>query len=196
MKYYLEIKLLKQAEISMYYIWSKVFTQLHLAFVECKDQNEKIPIGISFPEYMFDSEKEFGMLGSKIRLFADDKMALIKLDLSKWLNRLQDYLQLSDIQEVPQNMVKEYAVFSRKQIKSNPERLARRRAKKDPSISFQEALKRYQKSDSTNLPYIQVNSLSSSNSFRLFVERKISETENQGCFSCYGLSNNATVPIF
>ena len=196
MKYYLEINLLKQAEISMYYIWSKVFTQLHLAFVECKDQNEKIPIGISFPEYMFDSEKEFGMLGSKIRLFADDKMALIKLDLSKWLNRLQDYLQLSDIQEVPQNMVKEYAVFSRKQIKSNPERLARRRAKKDPSISFQEALKRYQKSDSTNLPYIQVNSLSSSNSFRLFVERKISETENQGYFSCYGLSNNATVPIF
>jgi CRISPR-associated endonuclease Csy4 len=145
---------------------------------------------------MFDSEKEFGMLGSKIRLFADDKMALIKLDLSKWLNRLQDYLQLSDIQEVPQNMVKEYAVFSRKQIKSNPERLARRRAKKDPSISFQEALKRYQKSDSTNLPYIQVNSLSSSNSFRLFVERKISETENKGCFSCYGLSNNVTVPIF
>jgi len=196
MKYYLEIKLLKQAEISMYFIWSKVFTQLHLAFVECKDQDDKIPIGISFPDYMFDSEKEFGMLGSKIRLFADDKMALIKLDLSKWLNRLQDYLQLSDIQEVPQNMVKEYAVFSRKQIKSNPERLARRRAKKDPSISFQEALKRYQKSDSTNLPYIQVNSLSSSNSFRLFVERKISETENQGYFSCYGLSNNATVPIF
>lgn len=196
MKYYLEINLLKQAEISMYFIWSKVFTQLHLAFVECKDQDDKIPIGISFPDYMFDSEKEFGMLGSKIRLFADDKMALIKLDLSKWLNRLQDYLQLSDIQEVPQNMVKEYAVFSRKQIKSNPERLARRRAKKDPSISFQEALKRYQKSDSTNLPYIQVNSLSSSNSFRLFVERKISETENQGYFSCYGLSNNATVPIF
>lgn len=196
MKYYLEIKLLKQAEISMYFIWSKLFTQLHLAFVECKDQDDKIPIGISFPDYMFDSEKEFGMLGSKIRLFADDKMALIKLDLSKWLNRLQDYLQLSDIQEVPQNMVKEYAVFSRKQIKSNPERLARRRAKKDPSISFQEALKRYQKSDSTNLPYIQVNSLSSSNSFRLFVERKISETENQGYFSCYGLSNNATVPIF
>lgn len=196
MKYYLEIKLLKQAEISMYFIWSKVFTQLHLAFVECKDQDDKIPIGISFPDYMFDSEKEFGMLGSKIRIFADDKMALIKLDLSKWLNRLQDYLQLSDIQEVPQNMVKEYAVFSRKQIKSNPERLARRRAKKDPSISFQEALKRYQKSDSTNLPYIQVNSLSSSNSFRLFVERKISETENQGYFSCYGLSNNATVPIF
>jgi CRISPR-associated endonuclease Csy4 len=196
MKYYLEINLLKQAEISMYFVWSKVFTQLHLAFVECKDQDDKIPIGISFPDYMFDSEKEFGMLGSKIRLFADDKMALIKLDLSKWLNRLQDYLQLSDIQEVPQNMVKEYAVFSRKQIKSNPERLARRRAKKDPSISFQEALKRYQKSDSTNLPYIQVNSLSSSNSFRLFVERKISETENKGCFSCYGLSNNVTVPIF
>jgi len=196
MRYYLEINLLKQAEISMYFVWSKVFTQLHLAFVECKDQDDKIPIGISFPDYMFDSEKEFGMLGSKIRLFADDKMALIKLDLSKWLNRLQDYLQLSDIQEVPQNMVKEYAVFSRKQIKSNPERLARRRAKKDPSISFQEALKRYQKSDSTNLPYIQVNSLSSSNSFRLFVERKISETENQGYFSCYGLSNNATVPIF
>lgn len=196
MNYYVEIVLRNNSEISMYFIWSKVFTQLHLAFVECKDQDDKIPIGISFPDYMFDFEKEFGMLGSKIRLFADDKMALIKLDLSKWLNRLQDYLQLSDIQEVPQNMVKEYAVFSRKQIKSNPERLARRRAKKDPSISFQEALKRYQKSDSTNLPYIQVNSLSSSNSFRLFVERKISETENQGYFSCYGLSNNATVPIF
>lgn len=196
MKYYIEIVLVDNSEISVYFIWSKVFTQLHLAFVESKDQNGKIPIGISFPDYMFDSEKEFGMLGSKIRLFAHDKMALSKLDLSKWLNRLQDYLQLSDIQEVPRNMVKEFALFSRKQVKNNPERLARRRAKKDPSISFEEALKRYKKSDSTKLPYIQINSLSSSNSFRLLVERRISETENQGCFSCYGLSDNATVPIF
>ncbi|HNN29956.1 MAG TPA: type I-F CRISPR-associated endoribonuclease Cas6/Csy4, partial [Agitococcus sp.] len=37
MKYYQELTLIAQAEVSLYVIWSKLYTQLHLAFVEQKD---------------------------------------------------------------------------------------------------------------------------------------------------------------
>jgi len=202
MNYFVEIKLLKQAEISMYFIWSKVFAQLHLAFVECKDQNDKIPVGISFPEYMFDSEKGFGMLGSKIRLFAQNKDALITLDLAKWLNRIQDYLQISDLLDVPHSAINNYACFHRKQLKSNPERLARRRAKKDSSITYEEALKKYSKPATCFLPFIQMESQSTQvgkngkHHFRLFIMRREVENPQAGVFNCYGLSDSATVPLF
>lgn len=51
MHHYIELTLIKDSEISPYFIWSKLYTQLHLAFVEQKDANEQIPYGVSFPEY-------------------------------------------------------------------------------------------------------------------------------------------------
>ncbi|MCB1657498.1 MAG: type I-F CRISPR-associated endoribonuclease Cas6/Csy4, partial [Pseudomonadales bacterium] len=47
MKYYQELTLIAQAEVSVYVIWTTLYTQLHLAFVEQKDTHNKTPYGVS-----------------------------------------------------------------------------------------------------------------------------------------------------
>lgn len=71
MLYYLEITLLEQEEIPLHLIWSKVYTQLHIAFVEQADEEGKISYGVSFPKYRLIQQKKLGYLGDKIRIFAD-----------------------------------------------------------------------------------------------------------------------------
>lgn len=199
MKFYREITLIDQAEISPYFIWSKLFSQLHLALVEVKDQNNLVQIGISFPQYIFEKEqdkKPIVNLGKKLRLFAQTEDALKALNLGRWLDRLTDYVHITSIREVPQEKVSGYACFSRKQVKSNPERLARRRAIRD-DIDFDEALKRYQNFvSSTDLPYIQMKSLTSDKSFKLFIEKRNADKSAKQVYSTYGLSSESSVPEF
>lgn len=58
MKFYQEITLIDQAEISPYFIWSKLYTQLHIALAKSKDTNDKVNIGVSFPQYIFEEKIE------------------------------------------------------------------------------------------------------------------------------------------
>ena len=50
MKFYQEITLIDQAEISPYFIWSKLYAQLHIALAEQKNIEDKVSIGVSFPQ--------------------------------------------------------------------------------------------------------------------------------------------------
>lgn len=60
MKYYLELKLLPDDDISAHFLLAKVYTQLHIAFAEIKNAEHKINIGVSFPQYRFNQEKVLG----------------------------------------------------------------------------------------------------------------------------------------
>lgn len=202
MKYYQEITLIDQAEISSYFIWSKLYTQLHIALAEIKDTNNKVNIGVSFPQYLFEKNDKNSKvnLGKKLRIFAQNEADLKKLDLKKWLDRLTDYVHITSIREVPEN-IKSYAIYKRKQVKTNAERLARHRVKRG-DIGFDEALVRYSNVvTTTDLPYIQMLSLSTSDEqdkkrFKLFIEkRSIGQSESQ-VFSTYGLSSESSVPEF
>lgn len=51
MKFYQELTLLPQDEINIYFLWSKTFQQIHLGLVEMQDDQKRVPIGLSFPEY-------------------------------------------------------------------------------------------------------------------------------------------------
>ncbi|MFE1967123.1 type I-F CRISPR-associated endoribonuclease Cas6/Csy4, partial [Acinetobacter baumannii] len=51
MNWYQEITLIDQDEISLYFIWSKVYTQLHIAFAEHSNEQGRISFGVSFPQY-------------------------------------------------------------------------------------------------------------------------------------------------
>lgn len=196
MKYYTEISLISSDGFSFYQLWSKLYTQLHLALVEAKKQDDKANIGISFPEYLFNEEDNIGLLGTKLRLFANSKEELQSLNIKYWLERLTDYVHISSIREVPENKITNYAVFTRKQIKTNAERLARRRAKKS-DIGFEEAINRYKniitKSD---LPFIRFKSLTNKQPFSLFIEKTNTDKKVVGAFNSYGLSLTATVPEF
>ncbi|AXY60503.1 type I-F CRISPR-associated endoribonuclease Cas6/Csy4 [Acinetobacter sp. WCHAc010052] len=196
MKYYIEVTLMKNDDFSPYELWSRIYTQLHISFAEIKDADNKVNIGLSFPQYRFNAEKSVGFLGEKIRLFAETQADLEKLNISKWLERLTDYLHITSIREVPEAKISGYATYSRKQVKTNAERLARHRVKRG-DIGFDEALARYSNVvTTTDLPYIQMKSLTSDKSFKLFIEKKSATKSETQVFSTYGLSSVSTVPEF
>lgn len=197
MKHYQEITLIDQAEISSYFIWSKLYTQLHIALAEIKDTNNKVNIGVSFPQYLFEKNDKNSKvnLGKKLRLFAQNEADLKKLDLKKWLDRLTDYVHITSIREVPEN-INSYAIYKRKQVKTNATRLARHRVKRG-DIGFDEALARYSNVvTTTDLPFVQMKSLTSDQVFKLFIEKKNAEQSESQVFSTYGLSSESSVPEF
>ena len=188
MNFYIEIKLQCDPEIGLGFLWKKVFTQVHLALVE----HSKGAIGVSFPDY----GDKFFPLGDTLRLFAPSQDELDTLNIEQWLNRLLDYVTISEIKKVPEN-VKSYAQFFRKQVKTGKERQARRYAKRH-SISYEEALKRYKNMEekTLSLPFVMLQSLSTKQEMQLFIERKLLDHELLGDFNSYGLSKDASIPLF
>lgn len=196
MKYYIDVKLLGDTEITLGFIWQKIYAQIHLALVEVRDENNLVAVGLSFPKY----ENHSFPLGDTLRIVAHSKEELEALALNRWLDRLLDYVVLSSINEVPTD-INTYVSFGRKQVKVNIERLARRQAKRK-GISFEEALKNYENFDEVEkkrenkLPYINVSSLSTQHEMKIFIQKSIKKQSKIGLFSTYGLSNETTVPWF
>ena len=54
MNYYQDITLLPDADIGLYFLWQKVYQQIHLALVENKSADNASAIGVAFPEYNVD----------------------------------------------------------------------------------------------------------------------------------------------
>lgn len=192
MKYYIEIVLKPQPEIPLYFLWEKVSQQIHLALVEIQDEAGKAPVGISFPEY---DACQF-QLGCKLCLFAEEKEDLAKLDIGKWLSRLRDYVHVKPIEPVPQQN-KGYACFKHCKLKGNKEKLARRRAKRKGE-TYEQALSFYDsyQAKEISLPYINMQSQTNGEHFRIYIEKEVKAQPKAGFFSCYGLSNETTVPLF
>lgn len=200
MNYYIEVTLMGNAKFSLYELWSQLYPQLHLTLVEVKNTDNKVNIGFSFPQYRFHQDKGVGFIGTKLRLFAESESDLKQLDIRKWLDRLEDYVHITSIREVPSD-IKGYAIYKRKQVKTNAQRLARHRVKRG-DICFDEALARYSNVvTTTNLPYIEMKSLSTSDQqsekrFKLFIEKQPAEKTETQVFSTYGLSSVSSVPEF
>ena len=200
MNYYIEVTLMENDKFSPYELWSQLYPQLHLALVEAKNADNKVSIGFSFPQYRFHQDKGVGFIGTKLRLFAESEADLKKLDIRRWLERLEDYVHVTSIREVP-NDIKNYAIYKRKQVKTNAQRLARHRVKRG-DIGFDEALARYSNVvTTTNMPYIEMKSLSTSDQqsekrFKLFIEKQSAEKSATQVFSTYGLSSVSSVPEF
>ncbi len=195
LNYYQELSLLPQEEIPIHFLWSKVYRQLHLGLVELQDENKRVAIGVSFPEYCMGHK--YGAIGGKCRLFASDEAALVSFDTAKWLGRLSDYVHWTGIRPVP-GQVKGYAVYMRRQPVTNKERLARRYAKRK-GLTYEEALEHYREmpEKTVTLPYIRMKSLSGGREFCLWVQKKPEQPPAEGgTFSTYGLSRDVSVPEF
>ena len=106
MNYYQEISLLPNADIAVYFLWQKLYQQIHLALVGNKSADNASAIGVVFPEY--DSGKF--LLGTKLRLIAADEKLLEQTHCEKWLTRLSDYVHVSRIKTVPEKLAG-YAFF-------------------------------------------------------------------------------------
>ena len=195
MKYYIEMTLIDNPEINLFNLWSKVFQQIHLGLVEIQDDQGHVPIGLSFPEYVIGDK--YSLLGSKLRLFANDEAILKQFDAVKWLASLSDYVHCTSIRPVPEKLIG-YAIYQREQLKTNPERLARRYARRH-DMDYEIALTLYSKRNyqTINSPFIRLKSLSSDNNFCMWVKKVPKDFQSSTThFSTYGLSSISTVPEF
>ncbi len=159
---------------------------------EYKRADNASAIGVSFPEHDANQYS----LGAKLRLFAKDEKLLEQMQIEKWLNRLKDYVHIYPIKRVPAKLAG-YACFKHVKLKGNKEKLARRRAKRNGE-TLQQALAHLEgfEEQRSKLPYINMTSQTNGQRFRLFIERQIVEEPQAGVYSCYGLSNTTTVPLF
>ena len=195
MTHYQELTLLQHEDVPLFALWGKVYTQIHLALTELQAALGAGKVGVAFPEYRFDAETQSGHLGCKLRVFADDAAVLQQLNLAQHLRRYADYVQLSAVAAVPAEHG--LACYARVQVKSGAERAARRLIKRHPELNYETELARLQAlSVYSVLPFIQLNSLSSKQTFRLFIAKTAALEAQTGDFGTYGLSNTATVPDF
>ena len=205
MKFYIELTVINSADISFSIAWSKLYTQIHLAFVEMQDANAQVPVGVSFPEYKVGESKgkALMLLGDKLRIFAQNEATLIKLNLPKWLARLEDYVHIKSIKPVPDNVLN-YLLVSRYRPKSNIELVARRIVKRK-QITLEQAMEYLNTVDEAKklkgyekrwepFPYIQMKSLSGKQDFSLCISQTTVDEIKVGVFSTYGLSAQSTVP--
>lgn len=193
MKHYIEITLLPSAEIPIYFLWEKVYQQVHLALVERQDDG-MVAIGVSFPEY--DAKR--CQLGNKLRMFAINQQELTQLNITTWFSRLMDYVHVSSIKNVPDKC--QFAIFKRLQPKTSNARhtrMAKRKAKRE-NISFDQAFATIgdRKKPGNEVPFIHSKSLSSDKRYRLMIgSLKTKQSYNEE-FNTYGLSSVSTVPVF
>lgn len=191
MNYYQDIILIPDNEVSLSFLWTKVFTQLHLALAEEKRREGIVKTALSFPTYQ---DKE---LGKKIRILAPSAEQLERLHLKQRLERLSDYVDQTTIREIKEHLITGYSIYSRYQPDESVERKARRYTRRHESVTYEDALNLLNQREKTyNLPYIQLKSVSTAQTFSLFIKKTPCQSEQSGTLSTYGLSDNASVPEF
>lgn len=196
MNYYLELTIIGNPELTPYQIWSKLYTQLHLAFVEQKDAQDKTIYGVSFPQYRTLADKKIAYLGYKLRVFAPTEQALSALNLDKWLERLVDYIHISSIRSVP-NDIKGYANYYRATPKMILDERITHQAKRH-GVPYHKAAERFEgyKEQSLVYPHIQLTSQTNHQSYPLYIGKQAAEILTDGRFGTYGLSRTSSVPEF
>ena len=187
MAHYLDIHLRPDPEFSAAHLLAALYAKLHRALVRL----EASSIGVSFPGHNDSAPR----LGDRLRLFgpANDLARLMAQD---WLSGMRDHVNVGGTAPVPAHAIQR--TLRRVQAKSNPARLRRRQMKRHGLTAAQAA---QQVPDSVGerlgLPFIQMTSASTGETFRLFLRLGPPQSElAAGGFNSYGLSTSATVPWF
>jgi len=183
MDYFIDIKLLPDLEIDETALLSNLFSKLHRTLARYGDGN----IGVSFP-------KANKFLGSTLRLHGTESK-LSGLMAIAWLKGLGDYSKISTLQPIPNDV--KHCTVTRIQAKSAFNK--RKRSVAKGWLSEEEALAKIpdDQQKTLKLPYIQLNSLTSGQTMRVYVKQSQPvSSATAGKFSRYGLSRITTVPWF
>lgn len=187
MDHHVDIDLRPDPEIAAHQLMSALYAKLHRALVRLNS----ISIGVSFPE----RNDAAPHLGKRLRLHGSQE-ALAELMGNDWLTGMRDHVLVAPPSRVPEAVA--HCAVRRVQAKSNPERLRRRQMRRH-NISAEEAQQRVpdEAAKMLGLPFVQVGSSSTGQSFRLFIAHlPVKEPVAGGVFGAYGLSQTATVPWF
>lgn len=200
MKFYQELTLIDNAEKPQHVVWSLIYNQVHIALSDIKNKEGVETIGIGFPQYKFEEKDgmQFSTLGGKLRLFSEDKTALERLNLKKWLGSLNDLVHISSIKAVPDD-VNQYMIVKRYRCKT-PERKAMDYAVLK-RISFDQAMEHVEKYCRKPIAYpaIQLKSKTNKQNYLLAFQQEVVDKEHKGKFNAYGINNQtgeSTVPCW
>jgi len=187
MDHHVDIDLRPDPELAAHQLMSALYAKLHRALVRlnCND------IGVSFPGH----NDEAPHLGNRLRLHGSQE-ALAALMGNDWLTGMRDHVLVGLPSRVPGAAA--HCAVRRVQAKSSPERLRRRQMRRH-GISAEEAQQRVPDgaAKTLRLPFVQLGSSSTGQSFRLFIAHvPVQEPAVGGVFGAYGLSQTATVPWF
>jgi CRISPR-associated endonuclease Csy4 len=199
MKHYIDITFLPSDDIGVHFLWSKVMMQVHLALVEIQDSNKKVPVAVSFPNYREKNNNSPAFIGNKLRLFSASKAGLERLNITKWLGRLEDYVHIKNIADVPEKITI-YENFNRRQKAGSPDKHIRRRMKRH-NETLEQASAFFagyaMKDEDKVLPFIKMKSLTSNDEFNMIIARKDTEKRSDlVMFNTYGFSQHGCLPKF
>jgi len=183
MEFYIDIKVVSDAEVPIYFIRNKTYTKLHKALHTLKSTD----IAISFPNYKVK-------LGDVIRLHGAESR-LSELQGTNWLGGLSGYCDISEIQAIPDAV--KHRNISRIQTNMTASKL--RRLIKRGSINAEQAKQYKAKMFTQGLdnPYLELNSSSNGNTHRRYIQfGELLDKPIAGVFDQFGLSKNATIPWF
>ncbi len=191
--YYQDIRLFPDLELGVREIGAILFNQLHLRFINNKDEKGETRYALGFPEY---SKGSIGTLGRIFRVFAYTKESLELLDVFNICKKISGYAECSEISPVPNTST--YLRFYRIQKKTNKERLIRRTIKRK-KLSEQEASDLYKDFSPQRLkpyPHLYIKSSSTKQIFAIAINCKVETNSNPHGFSLYGLSTGGNIPDF
>lgn len=194
--YFQEITIIPDPDIAPYFIWSKLFTQLHIALADVKNNHNIDSIGVSFPDYHYDNKSEkSSKIGLKLRVFAPSQKDLETLNLNDWLSRLTDYVHIKGIKDVG-NKATGYVSVHRYRFK--PIDIQAQTLSEKLKVSYEEAMVTVAKrKNEMALPYIQIRSQTNNSNYRLRVLQLPCDQPKVGSFNVYGIngmSDAITVP--
>lgn len=191
MNYYQDITLRPDGDISLYFLWSKVFMRLHVALAEQKNRNGAAVIAAAFPEY---SETA---LGAKLRLLSQEEESLEQLHAKEVFSHLVDYMHLTCVRKIVPSRIKGYAIYCRYHPDNSVHQKAKRYSRRHAQVSYEQALHIMKsKAIDIQMPYIQMKSWTNHNPFKLFICKRPAEKTAFYEFNTYGLSMNTSVPEF
>ncbi|MGL1957995.1 MAG: type I-F CRISPR-associated endoribonuclease Cas6/Csy4 [Colwellia sp.] len=183
MNYYLDIKIIPDAEMRESVLLNKVYTKFHKALCDLKSNS----IGVSFPEYKIK-------LGRLIRIHGEQAI-LNDLQALNWLGGLSGYCKVSGIIKVPEKC--KHRIISRKQANMTEAKL--RRLIKRGTIKPEEvkAYKAKMFNQGLDHAFLELDSGSNGHHHRRFIQfSDLLEPPIQGDFDTFGLSKQGTVPWF
>jgi len=185
--HYIDLAVVPDPETTAPQLMGILHEKLHLALV--RDHIDGI--GVSFPHYSVIPKT----IGTVLRIHGTENLlqALMGTD---WLKGMHDHLRIGQIAEAPHDAL--YRVVTRRQFKTNVERLRRRRMRRkgDTEQNAKQAIPESAKR-TPGLPYVHIRSHSTGQKFCLYIAMlPVQPTAISGRFNTYGLSTHGTIPWF